>query len=146
MTEKPIDQAGVRFRIRSLPAELSQVRARVSACAESVGFPDADVARIALAVDEAIANVIHHGYGGPCDEPIDIVIKQITLDGRPAIQIVIRDFGKQVEPAMICGRPLERVRPGGLGVHIIRSVMDQVIYAPARDGGMRMTMRKKKNP
>jgi len=146
VTENPISHAGVRFTIKSLPEELGQVRSRVRACVESVGFLNVDAAKIVLAVDEAIANVIHHGYGGECDEPIDIAIKQVTFEDRPAIQIVIRDFGKQVEPAMICGRSLDRVRPGGLGVHIIQSVMDQVIYAPARDGGMRMTMRKKKNP
>ena len=54
--------------------------------------------------------------------------------------IVIEDEARQIDPAFIKGRELDDVRPGGLGVHIIREVMDVVEYE-SRDGvGMRLTL------
>lgn len=133
-----------RMRIRSDPAELASVRRRVRLTCAAVGFDEGETARIILAVDEALANVICHGYGGPCGEPIDIRIEQVCSGADAAIRVVIRDFGKQIDPAEVAGRQLDDVRPGGLGVHIMRTVMDEVSYAPVDDGGMRLTMLKKK--
>lgn len=63
-----------------------------------------------------------------------------------ALRIVLEDEAEQVDPATIKSRDLEEVRPGGLGVHIIKSVMDEVKYE-RREGvgglggvGMRLTM------
>ncbi|NOT02367.1 MAG: ATP-binding protein [Phycisphaerales bacterium] len=138
--------ADAELTIRCDPTALADVRQRVRGVAEPIGFADQDVSNIMLAVDEAIANVIRHGYGGPCDEPINIRIQRVSMDEAAAIQITIRDFGKQVEPDCIVGRSLDEVRPGGLGVHIIRTVMDDVVYSPADDRGMRLVMRKKYVP
>jgi anti-sigma regulatory factor (Ser/Thr protein kinase) len=55
---------------------------------------------------------------------------------------VVRDYGRAVDPATIRGRDLSEVRPGGLGVHIIRSIMDEVCYEPAAGGGTRLNMLK----
>jgi len=136
---------GTTLRIRSDPSELRVARDAVRATAEAAGFSPHDVAHITLAVDEALSNVIRHGYGGPCDQPIDLGITHTHDAHGHTLRVVIRDFGKQVNPDMICGRPLDEVRPGGLGVHIIRSVMDEVVYEAVEGGGMRLTLRKSKN-
>ena len=142
------DQAtcSCHLQIRSDPAELAGVRDCVLEVATGVGFTEKEVADIILAVDEALTNVIRHGYGGPCKQPIDIHVERCGSKGREAISVSIRDFGKQFDPEAIAGRPLEEVRPGGLGIHIMKSVMDQVSYAPADGGGMMLTMTKKKSP
>lgn len=132
------------MRIRSDPAELVSVRRVVRESARAVGFDEDEVERIILAVDEALTNVIRHGYGGAFNEPIDIEINQIRRAAESGINVVIRDFGKQVDPDMISPRPLNDVRPGGLGVHIIQTVMDEVSYVPVDDGGMRLVMFKKR--
>ena len=129
-------------RIRSDPAELAEVRQRVSEVAAAAGFDEKEVSDIILAVDEALANVIRHGYGGPCEKPIDIHVDRSTADGLECLTVSIRDFGKQFDPCSIAGRPLEKVRPGGLGIHIMKSVMDEVSYAPADGGGMVLHMTK----
>lgn len=122
---------------------MRSVRLRAEAQARAIGFSEEESGQIGLAVDEALANVISHGYGGPCDKPIDIAIEQVKWEGRAAISITVRDFGRQVDPSAICGRDLDDVRPGGLGVHIMRTVMDDVSYAPAEGGGMQLVMKKK---
>jgi serine/threonine-protein kinase RsbW len=132
------------MRICGQTDELRKVRSRVGELARSLGFSTPDVGEIELAVDEALANVIRHGYGGPCDEPIEVTIEPTSGESAEGLRIIIRDYGKQVDPACIDGRVLDDVRPGGLGVHIIRSIMDEVHYATASGGGMRLTMFKKK--
>ena len=130
------------LRISAEPAELPRVRAALHAAVDQTGFGAEEAAQIILAIDEALTNIIRHGYGGPCGKPIDIGLVSLSEGGRAGIRVTIRDFGRQVDPAVICGRDLDDVRPGGLGVHIIRSVMDEVNYGRAEEGGMRVTMKK----
>jgi anti-sigma regulatory factor (Ser/Thr protein kinase) len=71
-------------------------------------------------------------------------------DERPdAIRIVIEDEAQQIDPALIRSRDLDEIRPGGLGVHIIKTIMDEAAYEKRSDGkggtgGMRLTMMKKR--
>ena len=56
--------------------------------------------------------------------------------------MAVRDRGRQVDPTTIKSRDLAEVRPGGLGVHIIQSVMDEYNYSCPPDGGMLLEMKK----
>jgi anti-sigma regulatory factor (Ser/Thr protein kinase) len=40
----------------------------------------------------------------------------------------LRDYGKQVQPQQMQGRAYDLIRPGGLGLHLIRSAFDKVDY------------------
>ncbi len=129
--------------ITSDAGELAQVREAVQQWAMRVGWSEEHAADIMLAVDEALSNVIRHGYDGKPGQPIELRARRVSDARRgEGLEIVIRDYGKQVPIEQICGRDLDDIRPGGLGVHIIRSVMSEVIYEHARGGGMRLTMRK----
>ena len=70
------------------------------------------------------------------------------LDLRDALDlaILIEDEARQVDPGEIKGRALDDVRPGGLGVHIIREVMDTAVYEKRERAGMRLTMVKHQRP
>lgn len=136
----------LEIRIVSQPRYLCVVRAAVSAAIERYGFDEAACARFMLAVDEAVTNVIRHGYDGADDKPIWIRVRPADRNGDDGFTIVVDDEAKQVEPEIIRGRDLEDVRPGGLGVHIIKQVMDEVTYTKRPGGGMRLTMSKAKSP
>jgi anti-sigma regulatory factor (Ser/Thr protein kinase) len=56
------------------------------------------------------------------------------------VRIVIEDEARQVDPTRMKSRDLEDIRPGGLGVHIIREVMDEAVYEKRAPVGMRLTM------
>lgn len=117
------------------------MRGAVEQLAASEGFSTTEAHGLVLAIDEALANVIKHGYGGLADQPITITLSGIRTDqGRRGIAIEVRDKGRQVDPQSICGRDLDDVRPGGLGVHIIRAVMDEAEYSCPSDGGMCLRM------
>ena len=142
---QPADQPTL-VRIPSSPSALPTVREAVCAVAGEVGFDEDGIARMVLAIDEAITNVIKHAYEGRRDQVVEVCLTRVAEKGLEGIQFDIRDFGKQVDPETICGRDLTDVRPGGLGVHIIRSVMDRVVYTPAEGGGMRLRMIKLLTP
>jgi anti-sigma regulatory factor (Ser/Thr protein kinase) len=118
------------------------VRESVAKLAREIGFAQDTVDKMVLAVDEALCNVIKHGYKGEGGRPIELTFDTELEAGREGLEIRVRDYGCQVDPSAIRGRDLGEVRPGGLGVHIIRSLMDEVEYARAEGGGMRLRMRK----
>jgi anti-sigma regulatory factor (Ser/Thr protein kinase) len=62
------------------------------------------------------------------------------------VSIVLEDEAKQVDPDQIKSRDLDEIRPGGLGVHIIRELMDEVRYERREHAGMRLTMIKRIAP
>lgn len=136
------DRAHIRVELLSNPIYLCGARELVGSVAKRLGFDDLDCSKIALAVDEALCNIIRHGYQRRTDRPIWISIWPIENGGgKPAgIRIVIEDEAKQVEPVKMQGRELTDIRPGGLGVHIIREVMDEATYERREGAGMRLTL------
>jgi anti-sigma regulatory factor (Ser/Thr protein kinase) len=138
----------VKLHIGAYPEYLCIARVVLRKCCEIAGMVEHDIDSVTLALDEALTNVIRHSYGGPCEKPIIIEMKKTGVaDEKSAkMEITIRDFGKQVDPASIKSRDLDDIRPGGLGVHIIRSVMDEVQYAQAVGAGMQLRMVKKFSP
>ncbi len=145
--------AEISVEVRSNKLYLSGMREMVASVARRLGFGDEACGQLALAVDEALCNVIKHGYGNAHDRPIWIklhplggipTLEDLQKGGNPTsgITIVIEDEARQVELAQIKSRNLEDIRPGGLGVHIIHEVMDEVKYERREGAGMRLTMTK----
>ncbi|HVZ94416.1 MAG TPA: ATP-binding protein [Phycisphaerales bacterium] len=136
------------IRMLSQARYLSGARELVSAVAKRFGFAEEISGKIALAVDEALCNVIRHGYDRRPDGPIWLSIWPEGVNGsadaagdKPTgIRIVIEDEAQQVDPDKIKGRELEDVRPGGLGVFIMRQVMNSVKFEKRPDKGMRLEM------
>jgi anti-sigma regulatory factor (Ser/Thr protein kinase) len=123
--------------------KLRDVRDAIRAWADEDGWEEHDIADIVLAVDEALTNVIRHSYGGEPGQRILVDVKAIDEPRRSAaIEIRIRDFGKQVPLDSIAGRDLADLRPGGLGVHIIHCVMEGARYRHMPDGGTELYMKK----
>jgi anti-sigma regulatory factor (Ser/Thr protein kinase) len=133
----------VRLEMLSQPRFLAAARAMVSHIAQRLGFNEVHSGQISLAVDEALCNIINHGYAKKPDGHIWVNVWAVADDGHPYIKIVIEDRAKQVDPKVIRSRDLEDVRPGGLGVYIIKEVMEDVRYEQREGGGMRLTMSKR---
>lgn len=141
----PEAQHAIELRLLSHPTYLAGARELVSGIARRIGFDDKGAGKIALAVDEALANIINHGYHRQPDRPIWIKLWAEAAPGKPGVCIVIEDEAPHIDPAAICGRDLEDVRPGGLGVHIIKEVMDVADYSKRDPVGMRLAMVKHLN-
>ncbi|MEX2218331.1 MAG: ATP-binding protein [Phycisphaerales bacterium] len=137
----------IRLQMVSDPTYLSGARELVSAVSRRLGFSEEGSGQIALAVDEALCNIIRHGYDRRRDRPIWLSLNPVHDEQNRAqgVTIVLEDEARQVDPEQIRSRDLDEVRPGGLGVHIIREVMDEVRYErrPGAAGGMKLTMTKR---
>lgn len=135
----------LELELSSDPRILPGVRAELRQWALPRGWTEDQTAEMTLAIDEALSNVICHGYRGEKTHRILLSVRSVQdPEAGEGAEIRVRDFGRQVDPTRICGRDLENVRPGGLGVHIIRAMMSFVEYSPAEGGGMLLIMRKYK--
>ncbi len=129
----------VKLELFSQPRLLAGARALISNIAQRIGFSEIFCGQISLAIDEALCNIINHGYDKRTDGKIMLSIWAIENEP-PSLRIVIEDQARQVDPASIQSRNLEDVRPGGLGVYLINEIMDEVKYEKREGGGMRLTM------
>lgn len=121
----------------SFPADtryLGMVRDVARRFAESTGFDQADAQQIGLAVDEATTNVIEHAYRGSKKREIEIQFDpeddnlciQILHDGKPFDLPRLPEF----DPTRFAA---ER-RTGGMGLYIMKQVMDRVDYGTSSSG------------
>ena len=129
------------LKIDSKTDQLVAVREFVSQAAYASGFNDEDVSKIALAVDEACTNVIKHAYRFERDKKITISVQ--ADHGKFEISIV--DNGKQFDPSKVeapdMKEYLSTYRRGGLGVYLMKSLMDKVEYdiEPGKRNQVRLT-------
>jgi sigma-B regulation protein RsbU (phosphoserine phosphatase) len=77
-----------------------------------------------LATDEACQNIIRHAYGGESDDVIEF---EIEHQG-DALVFSLVDHAPAIDPSQVQPRDLDDIRPGGLGTHFIRRVMDEVEF------------------
>jgi len=124
------------LEVPSCPSYLPLVRAIVNHLAELGGLDSATSKAVVLAVDEAVTNIIKYGYEG--DYAQRIVMTTLFCPDR--IEITLRDFGKKTPPEQIQSRDLDDVRPGGLGVFLIKEIMDEVVYNPCEGAGMKLRL------
>ncbi|MBV8814791.1 MAG: ATP-binding protein [Verrucomicrobia bacterium] len=121
-----------KLEFASHPANLGLVRNCVRQFLQDRGFPNRQVDLMVLGIDEACTNIIRHAYHLAEDKLITL-----ALESHPkGVRFRLRDYGEQAEAAKVQGRPLDHVRPGGLGLHLIHHAFDQVDYQRRRQGTM----------
>jgi len=133
--DEPIEgERLIKIKFLSLPTRLKLVRGAVAEAVKLCGC-GTDVTRdVVIAVDEACQNVIRHAYQGAPDG--EVVLEVRREDDQ--VVILLRDFARAVDVKKIKPRDLDDLRPGGLGTHFIREVMDEVDFMPLpiSEGGL----------
>jgi anti-sigma regulatory factor (Ser/Thr protein kinase) len=120
----------LQMRIPAQPERLRLVRSAVSKVAGDCGCSDVCIHDIMIAVDEACQNIIRHAYRGNPEE--EIVLEMRRVGDRLIFDIL--DFASPVDEKSVKPRPLDEIRPGGLGTHFIRECMDEADFRPPPDG------------
>jgi anti-sigma regulatory factor (Ser/Thr protein kinase) len=121
----------MRIAIDSEPRLLRVLRGVVRLRAQEAGFSKSEAERLAMAIDEAAANVILHTYGGRPDARLALEVRHF----RDRLEFILEDWGPKVCEEQIRPRSLEDLRPGGLGTFFISSFMDECSYdRDFRDG------------
>ncbi|MBA3534626.1 MAG: ATP-binding protein [Ardenticatenales bacterium] len=122
--------------------ELRAIAAFVDQCCAPWVVDSRTLYHLKLAVDEACSNIFEHAYAGqPGRLEIEIERSEAWLTLR------LRDWGQPFDPDDLeepdASLPLEQRRVGGLGVHLIRQVMDRVLYRFDTTLGNCLTLQKK---
>jgi anti-sigma regulatory factor (Ser/Thr protein kinase) len=113
--------------------DLADLRLFVERTALSMGASEDEAGDLVLATHEAVTNVITHGYR---EEPGGVRVT-IELDNNRII-IRIYDHSPRFDPTKVAepdiSIPLDQRPPGGLGVHMMRSFTDEIIYSSSPSG------------
>ncbi len=117
-------ESEVTINLKSDPILVGLLRSVVAEIASKMGFNAETINNIQLAVNEAHANVIKHTYKKQLDK--DIIVKFLIRFDR--LEIIIKDFGEKILPDSFKSRPLDQLKESGLGVYLIKSLMDEVNY------------------
>jgi len=118
-----------KLHFRSDSCHLAKVRQTARSFLTECGFDECHAELLVLAVDEACTNIIRHAYDEE-SKPIRLEMEKL----RDRIRITLRDYGRTCDIRRIRSRELEDIRPGGVGVHIIRQAFDHVKYEPCARG------------
>jgi sigma-B regulation protein RsbU (phosphoserine phosphatase) len=136
VTKQPI----LKLQFTARAASLKSVRENVRDALATYGCPAGTATDIVVAVDEACQNIIRHGYGGDSDREIDLEI----LAENDSLVFLLRDAAEPVDINKIVSRPLDELRPGGLGTHFMREIMDEIDFDPLGSAsGNLLKMRKR---
>lgn len=118
----------------TIPSQADRLKLVRSTVYETAIFCDCseETARdVVIAIDEALQNVIRHAYKNSPDGVIDIEIQRVAHN----LVFLITDYADTIESTAVRARDLDDLRPGGLGVHFIQEVMDDVAFLPSPGGG-----------
>jgi anti-sigma regulatory factor (Ser/Thr protein kinase) len=128
--------------IHAEPSSMVKVTNGVTALLERKGWSDQDVAKVELALSEALSNAIRHGCKNDPSKELQCCV---TFDSAGEIVIVVRDPGPGFDATAV-PNPLEGanlLKPGGRGVFLINELMDTVEYT---EQGRQVLMRKRRQP
>jgi len=116
------------LKIPSQTDNLEIIRNFVNGVAKKVGFDGEESNKIELAVDEACTNVIEHAYAHDDNQNIDIAIK---IDYQKLI-VIVTDKGQSFQMDEVempdMKSYLAELRVGGLGIYLMKTLMDEVDY------------------
>lgn len=131
----------VTMRLPARPDILKLIREAVRAAAQVAGCGKACSEDVVIAVNEACMNVIQHAYSD--DGAGDLVLELSVAKGM--LEVRLTDFADPVDPEVIKPRPLDELRPGGLGTRFIDQCMDEVRFVtpPPEGAGNLLWMSKR---
>ncbi len=126
--------------IRNHTENLAKVRGFVAQGLRDAPITPEERNKVVLAVDEAVANVIEHGYNADANGAIEV-----SLDVQTGLlRVVVRDWGQAFDPSQVADPDLEEHvrmgKKGGLGIYLIRQIMDEVFYAATPDKGNELVL------
>ncbi len=134
-----MDQAEVRRFTAVSKNDLPAIREFVENTAVSLGgTPDA-VSELVVSTNEAITNILNHGYGQDVGDIEVLVARQ-----NHKLIIRLRDHARPFDPTTVpkpdITLPLEARILGGLGVHMMREFTDELSYRTTNNGENELIM------
>jgi len=131
----------LELRLPATAETLREIRDEVRTVSAQAGCGEECTEEIVLAVNEACMNIIQHAYGE--EGKGEIIVEIRVNDG--GLEVRLTDFAAPVDPETVKPRPLEELRPGGLGTRFMSECMDEVrfVLPPPAGAGNQLWMRKR---
>jgi anti-anti-sigma factor len=134
--------SGRELRMEIRTAHSGDVVALVERFGLDHALPQAVLNDVNVVLDEAVSNVVTYGYDAGTSGEIIIRLNY----ARDEVQVEVEDDGRAFDPLQVAPpdltAPLHQRQVGGLGVHLMRSLMDGLFY-DHNDGKNRLRMIKK---
>ncbi|NOT60162.1 MAG: ATP-binding protein [Acidobacteria bacterium] len=116
------------LQVPSSTENLAMIREFVVGVGGQAGLGESEIGKLELAVDEACANVIEHAYGHDVSKDVTV---RASFDS-DALHIAVIDEGQGFDPGGVTQSELDELvqqrKSGGLGMRLIRTLMDEVKY------------------
>jgi serine/threonine-protein kinase RsbW len=138
-------KTSIKIQIVANLENLLKIRQFVEQIANRLEADPAATSQVVMAVNEIATNIVLHGYR---DRPgrIEIEVKQSAA----TLIVYLRDSAPPFDPTSIAppnlDLPLERRPLGGLGMHMVRNLVDEVTYRRLPQGGNELTLKKQLAP
>jgi len=135
------------LQVPSSTENLSLIREFVTAVGRQAQLEEPEISNLELAVDEACANVIEHAYGH--DITKEVVVRAKFDD--ESLRISVIDEGRGFDPDNVGQDSVEKLiharQSGGLGIRLIKKLMDEVSYEimPGQKNELHMTKKIRKS-
>jgi len=123
--------------IRSDMAELAKLRDSLDRLGTELGVPGKPLMQLQVALDEIASNVIKYGWPDGGNHKLCV-----RITGQPGrIEVEVIDDGPEFDPRLAPlpeAAPAGKRRPGGLGIHMVKQLVDRLEYE--RAGGRNRTI------
>ena len=119
--------------LRNDLAELQRLNQLVTEFAEHHGLPSELVFRVTLVLEEIITNVISYGYEDEMEHEISVRLSWEDPDMKIEVEDDGRPFNPLEAPPPDMVKPLAERPVGGLGIHLVREMMDKLVYRREND-------------
>jgi len=122
-------QTCVSFELKNSLGELSTLCEKLERIGEVLGIPRRLLFEINLALDELFTNIISYGFADTSEHMIRV---RISAEN-DLLTVVLEDDGipfnpvERLSPELPC--TLEECKVGGLGIHLVKNLMDEVVYS-----------------
>lgn len=121
--------------VKSKLSELLTIRSFVEQHAIQFGFSEKEAFQVSLAVDEACSNIIRHGYKLDDDNTIKVEVYNIGKRFIISILDMSLPFDQRTIPSPDMNEYFSKYKHGGLGIHLIRTIMNEIEYIPSTKSG-----------
>ena len=119
---------GFSVRLHNRLSELDHLAEAVEAFGQAHGLSPKLIYQIGLVLDELLTNTISYGYADEDEHAIDV---RMVQEGN-RLRFVLTDDAAPFDPLSVrspdLASPADERRIGGLGVHLVRTIMDRVAY------------------
>jgi serine/threonine-protein kinase RsbW len=118
----------VSFEYKNSLSELDKLQRNIEELGKNLELSRKDIFQIALAIEEVFSNIVSHGYTDKAEHLISITM----WHQNDVLMVRVEDDGIPFNPCeaetpdLEC--PLEERQIGGLGCHLMKCVMDDIVY------------------